>query len=242
MGFGSIRSTFILGPALPQGDQQAMELGTAYQARRHQLHALAAILALLVPLMSPRAGAAALEFHVLTDDGKPVAGAVLTLRATKPERASAAPIKAVMDQQLRSFVPHVLIVPLNSTVSFPNSDSVSHQVYSFSPAKKFQLPLYHGSPNPPVQFDRAGVVTLGCNIHDAMRAYIFVVDGQYYGRSDAAGAWSIAAAEPGEYEVQAWHPLARELQPFVEETLVVLPGTQLQRATLQATAPLRLRP
>jgi hypothetical protein len=115
-------------------------------------------------------------------------------------------------------------------------------VYSFSPAKKFQLPLYHGSPNPPVQFDRAGVITLGCNIHDAMRAYIFVVDGQYSGRSDATGMWSVAAVEPGEYEVQVWHPLARELQPFIEKTLTIQGGSLSQRMTLQATAPLRLRP
>ena len=79
-----------------------------------------------------------------------------------------------MDQRNRAFVPHVLIVPVGSSVTFPNGDSVSHQVYSFSPARKFQLPLYRGSPNPPVVFDRAGVVTLGCNIHDPMRGYIFV--------------------------------------------------------------------
>jgi plastocyanin len=192
--------------------------------------------------MSPTASAAALAVRLLTVEGKPVAGAVLTLRATQPERTSAAPVKAVMDQQQRSFVPHVLIVPLNSTVTFPNSDSVSHQVYSFSPAKRFQLPLYHGSPNPPVQFDRAGVITLGCNIHDAMRAYIFVVDGQYFGRSDATGLWNVAAVEPGDYEVQAWHPLARELLPFIEKTLTIQAGTQPQRMTLQAAAPLRLRP
>jgi plastocyanin len=199
-------------------------------------------MALLLPLMSRPGSAAVLEVRVLTAEGKPVAGAVLTLRATQPERAAAAPVKAVMDQQQRSFVPHVLIVPLNSTVSFPNSDSVNHQVYSFSPAKKFQLPLYHGSPNPPVQFDRAGVITLGCNIHDAMRAYIFVVDGQYFGRSDATGLWSVAAAEPGEYEVQVWHPLARELQPFIELPLTVQAGHLPQHITLQAAAPLRLRP
>jgi plastocyanin len=219
-----------------------MELGTAYHAGRHLQLALAAAVALLFPLMSPPASAAALELQLLTVEGKPIAGAVLALRSTQSDRAPAAPVKAVMDQQQRRFVPHVLIVPLNSSVSFPNSDSVSHQVYSFSPARKFQLPLYHGSPNPPVQFDRAGVVTLGCNIHDAMRAYIFVVDGQHYGRSDTAGVWNVVVAEPGEYEVQAWHPLARELQPFIEKTLTIQAGNQPQRLTLQATTPLRLRP
>ena len=59
-----------------------------------------------------------------------------------------------MDQVDRQFVPHVLVVPTGSKVSFPNSDSVSHQVYSFSPAKSFELPLYRGNPNPPVVFDR----------------------------------------------------------------------------------------
>jgi plastocyanin len=219
-----------------------MELGTAYHAGRRLQLAIAAAAALLFPLMSPPASAAALELQLLTVDGKPVAGAVLALRSTQPDRVPAAPVKAVMDQQQRKFVPHVLIVPLNSTVSFPNSDSVSHQVYSFSPARKFQLPLYRGSPNPPVQFDRAGVITLGCNIHDAMRAYIFVVDGQHYGRSDAEGLWTVTAAEPGEYEVQVWHPLARELQPFIEKTLTIQAGNQPQRLTLQATTPLRLRP
>ena len=126
-----------------------------------------------------------------------------------------------MDQMNREFVPHVLIVPVGSRVTFPNSDTVSHQVYSFSPAKKFQFPLYRGSPNPPVDFDRVGVVTIGCNIHDQMRAYVFVVDGQYYGRTDANGAWSAADVEPGEYAVQVWHPLAREMRPIIEQQIRV---------------------
>ena len=77
-----------------------------------------------------------------------------------------------MDQVDRAFVPDLLVIPVGSTVEFPNSDSVSHQIYSFSPTKRFQLPLYRGKPYPPVQFDQAGIVTLGCNIHDDMLAYI----------------------------------------------------------------------
>ena len=86
------------------------------------------------------------------------------------------------------------------------------------------------------------MVTLGCNIHDEMRAYVFVVDGQYYGRTDASGTWNVAVAEPGEYEVQVWHPLAREMQPFIDKTLTIAVGSGPQRVTLRAASPLRLRP
>jgi plastocyanin len=220
-----------------------MELGTAFHVHGHRPRAAfhAGAMALLLPLFCAVTPAAPLELRLLALDGKPIAGAVVVLRATRPDRAAPAPIKAVMDQQQRAFVPHVLIVPVGSSVTFPNSDSVSHQVYSFSPAKKFQLPLYRGSPNPPVGFDRAGVVTIGCNIHDAMRAYIFVVDGQYYGRTSGTGQLDIPAVEPGEYAVEAWHPLAREMRPFLEGSVMVAAGTEKQSATLKAAGPLRLR-
>lgn len=197
--------------------------------------------ALLGALLTGVAPAAPLDLRLQTVDGKQIAGAVLVLRAKDPQRALPQPVKAVMDQQQRAFVPHVLIVPVGSSVTFPNSDSVSHQVYSFSPAKKFQLPLYRGSPNPPVAFDRPGIVTLGCNIHDAMRAYIFVVDGQYFGRSDGTGLWSLAEVEPGEYELEAWHPLARDMVPIIEGSLTVTNGDSRQQVVLRAAAPLRLR-
>jgi plastocyanin len=174
-------------------------------------------------------------------NGTGIAGTVVVLRSTNPSRPPAAPSKGVMDQVNREFVPHVLIVPLGSRVTFPNSDSVRHQVYSFSPAKKFQFPLYSGSPNPPVDFDHVGVVTLGCNIHDQMRAYVFVVDGQYYGRSDANGVWSAADVEPGEYAVQVWHPLAREMRPIIEQQIRVADAPAGTALTLRVAAPLRLR-
>jgi hypothetical protein len=124
-------------------------------------------------------------------------------------------------------------------VVFPNSDSVSHQVYSFSPARKFQLPLYRGKPYPPVLFDREGVVTLGCNIHDQMRAYVYVVEAQYFGRTDANGSWMVADVEPGEYRVEIWHPLSRVQRPVLEQ-IAIVNATGL-KLTLRAAAPLKLR-
>ena len=115
----------------------------------------------LLALWAPAVLAAPLQLQFVTVDGKGVPGTVVTLRSKDPARPLANPSAFVMDQVDLQFVPHVLVVPVGSQVVFPNSDSVSHQVYSFSPTKKFQLPLYRGKPYPPVTFDREGVATLG---------------------------------------------------------------------------------
>jgi plastocyanin len=190
-------------------------------------------------LFAPSLVAAPLQLQFVAVDGKGIAATVVTLRSTDSSRPVAKPTAAVMDQVDRQFVPHVLVIPVGSQVVFPNSDSVSHQVYSFSPANKFQLPLYRGKPYPPVPFNHEGVVTLGCNIHDQMRAYVYVVEAQYYGRTDADGKFSVADVEPGEYTVDIWHPLSRTLKPVLEQRVKISAGgTNL---TLRATAPLRLR-
>ncbi len=191
-------------------------------------------------LFASTALAAPLELRVVGVDGKGIAGTVVVLRSTDPARSIARPVEAQIDQVDRQFVPHVLIVPTGSKISFPNSDSVSHQVYSFSPTKRFDLPLYRGTQHPPVrEFERAGVVTLGCNIHDNMRAYVFVVDAQYFGRTDANGAWKVPDVQPGTYTVQVWHPKSREARPVIEQQLRI-PAAEPQLVLRLATE-LRLR-
>jgi plastocyanin len=112
--------------------------------------------------------------------------------------------RAVLDQRNRMFVPHVLAIQTGTAVTFPNSDNVRHQVYSFSPAKRFQLPLYAGTPAAPVVFDRAGVVTVGCNIHDQMSAHLVVVDTPYFALT-ADGRAELSSLPPGRYDVRVWH-------------------------------------
>jgi len=157
------------------------------RARRHSCAARRAAGALVLLLAAlGRAGpvlAATLVIHVQTPDGHALSGAVVTVRPLEGQGKRPAPVHAVMDQVNRAFAPDLLVVPVGSTVAFPNSDSVSHQIYSFSAAKRFQLPLYHGKPYPPVQFDQTGVITLGCNIHDEMLAYLLVTDAPYFGRT-----------------------------------------------------------
>jgi plastocyanin len=190
-------------------------------------------------LCSGTSVAAPFEMKFLDVDGRPVADTVVTLRSTDASRAPARPVERVMDQLELQFVPHVLVVPRGSSVAFRNSDSVSHQVYSFSPARRFKLPLYRGEPYPPQVFDRGGVVTLGCNIHDQMRAHVYVVEGQYYGRTDKQGVWSVADVEPGEYAISIWHPLSRSQGPVLERKLQV--GAADPPHLLRATAKLNLR-
>lgn len=173
-------------------------------------HLLGACVAALACLATLPAAAATLEVKALQRNGRALSGAVVTLEAQSPPLAPAAPVGAVMDQIDLAFAPDVLVVPVRSTVRFPNSDAVSHQVYSFSPARNFQLPLYRGKPYPPVSFDKPGIVTLGCNIHDRMLAYIVVTDAPYFGRTDAQGSWTSAGIPAGRYKVRIWHPLLGE--------------------------------
>jgi hypothetical protein len=115
----------------------------------------------------------------------------------------------VLDQKNRMFVPHILPIQTGTAVTFPNSDNVRHQVYSFSPAKRFQLPLYAGTPQGPVVFDKPGVVTLGCNIHDQMSAYIVVVDTPYFALA-AGGPAPLTGLPEGTYDVRVWYEGMRD--------------------------------
>ena len=163
---------------------------------------------------------ATLVVDVQTADGRALPGAVVTVRPLDGAARHAAPLRAVMDQVNRSFSPDLLVIPVGSTVEFPNSDSVSHQIYSFSPPKRFQLPLYRGKPYPPVHFDQPGVVTLGCNIHDEMLAYLLVTDAPWYGRTNEGGSWSTEVPH-GRYRVELWHPRIRDDEADLRRELTV---------------------
>jgi len=194
--------------------------------------------ALWLLLAAPACMAAPLKLHLVDAHGKTLQGAVITLRSTDATRPLAAPVRATMDQVDLKFSPPLLVIPAGSSVNFPNSDKVRHQVYSFSEARRFSLPLYSGTPYPPVEFEQSGIVTLGCNIHDQMRAYLYVVEAQYFGRSNAEGAWR-EDVQPGEYLVQVWYPLARENKPVIHQKLTVTTGGEVK---LQLATPLKLRP
>jgi len=201
---------------------------------------LAGALALCLTLAATTAAAATLVINVRAADGRPLSGAVVTVRPLEGPPRKALPVRAVMDQINRAFEPDLLVIPVGSTVEFPNSDSVSHQIYSFSPAKRFQLPLYRGKPYPPVHFEQAGVVTLGCNIHDEMLAYLVVTDAAYFGRTDHDGAFT-AEVPRGRYKVGIWHPRLRDAESDLERELSV-GETDRADLTLRLAKPLEPAP
>ena len=114
--------------------------------------------------------------------------------------------KVIIDQVDKEFVPHVSVIQTGTSIEFPNHDKIRHHVYSFSPAKSFEIPLYKGTPADPVTFEQAGVVKLGCNIHDWMAANIFITETPYFGISDAKGNVALNDLPAGNYKVFVWHP------------------------------------
>ncbi|PTQ91368.1 methylamine utilization protein [Agitococcus lubricus] len=145
-----------------------------------------------------------IKVQILTVDNKPLSEAVVWLTANQDKNTKK---QAVMDQIRKTFVPYILPVQVGTTVDFPNSDSINHHVYSFSPAKRFELKLTPSkNTTHTVLFDKAGIVTLGCNIHDWMLGYIVVLESAYFAQTDKMGIARIAEPEGGAKEVQIWHP------------------------------------
>src|SRR6202008_4939692 len=112
---------------------------------------------------------------------------------------------AVMDQQGKEFVPFVLPVAVGTPVTFPNRDNIRHHVYSFSASKRCELPLYIGTPAAPVVFDKPGSVVLGCNIHDWMVGYVYVLATPYFVKTGPDGRAQLTNVAPGSYEACGWH-------------------------------------
>ena len=156
--------------------------------------------------------------------GRPLAGAVIKVSSPRqPPAASRLSGPFVVAQRNIAFEPHVLVVPVGASVSFPNFDRVRHHVYSFSPTHPFELRLYGREGTRSVVFDRPGVVALGCNIHDSMSGFIVVVDTPYAAITDAAGRVSFADVPNGPVTVTAWHPSIRASANQTSQTVTVAP-------------------
>ena len=163
----------------------------------------APLLALLViTLLVPNANAA--QIAISTADGQPLEDAVVEVYYDSA--SGNPPQEENIYQRDAAFHPKVLAVPTGSYVAFPNQDTTRHHVYSFSPAKTFDLNLYLQETPPPVQFDQAGVVVLGCNIHDHMQAFIVVSNAPYAAITGAEGMLSLPTLPAGEHRVRVWHP------------------------------------
>ncbi len=191
------------------------------------------------PVATARAGATAqLDISVLGSDGKGVPGIVIIAEAANPVPNRHPPRTTVMDQINMRFVPDILVIQTGTGVEFPNSDRIKHQVYSFSPAKTFQLSLYAGRKYPPVIFGRSGLVVLGCNIHDNMIGYVYVTDSPFIGRTDKSGHLRLSGLPAGSYTVRAWHPRMHEPAGRSLQLKVALSDGDHAASTFRLTRPL----
>jgi len=162
---------------------------------------------LLLCLTDVCAGAPSVSGTVTGPDGKGIADAVVFVQA--PVASPGKPAGQVVDQIDKTFVPGLLPIVVGTSVRFPNHDQIHHHVYSFSPTKTFELPLYKGEEAPAVLFDKVGVVKIGCNIHDWMSGVILVLPTAHFAVTDAAGRFVLADLPAGAYTLAAWHALSK---------------------------------
>ncbi|MBI2515807.1 MAG: methylamine utilization protein [Opitutae bacterium] len=157
-------------------------------------------------LLAASAFSAELRVKVMDTKGKPVEDAVVSLLRADGIPPSTTPLPAIeITQNDQEFMPYVTVVTTGTAVKFPNKDTVQHHVYSLSRPKKFELPLYDPGKAETIVFDQPGIVTLGCNIHDWMLAYLVVLDTPYFAKTDAQGAATLTAPA-GQYRFELWHP------------------------------------
>lgn len=214
-------------------------LAQAMSGQGRRLLRLVGAALLLLPL-SAALQAASLTLELRDAKGKPLSEAVFWIEPGPGEAPppSAADLPLVMDQQKRLFTPYILPVQRGTRVIFPNSDPINHHVYSFSPTKRFELRLHHqGDSAQEVRFDQAGLVTLGCNIHDWMLGFILVLDSPWFAQTDTEGRAQLDYQPAAGQRVHVWHPrIGDSAQSLVRD--VAQPGP----LSIQLTQPLKRDP
>lgn len=179
--------------------------------------------------------AAPLSVRVVDASGRPVRDAIVTLYPSGGAARTPRPGgRYVVSQQHLQFHPFLTIIPVGADVSFPNLDPTKHHVYSFSPAKRFELKLFAKDQSRTVHFDKPGVVALGCNIHDSMSAFIVVTDSVWTARTNGQGVAAFADAPNASGRITVWHPYLRAPGGMVEQAVAP--------AQRSASFSIRLRP
>lgn len=176
--------------------------------------ALAAALALALAITAaaqPAAPGGKIRVEIKDPAGARVEDAVASLVALDRTPALVPPAEpAVIVQEGEEFKPYVTPVVVGTRIRFPNRDKIAHHVFSLSPAKRFDIPRYRGDPKDTILFDQPGIVSLGCNLHDWMAAYVVVLATPYFGVSARDGFVLLSQLPPGRYRLEVWHPRLKE--------------------------------
>jgi plastocyanin len=198
------------------------------------------LLVLLGCAFRSAATAATLTVYVLSPDGHPAADVVVEVAMPGvPVRVPAEPV--VIAQLGVRFVPQVTAIPAGTTVRFLNQDAFGHHLRSqaagplgsIAPAKDFEFRMAGARADKPVttdvQFERAGLVVLGCHLHSSMRGHVYIGESALLGVTDAAGRVVFRGVPEGRGEIRYWHPQQLIEQP---RTIVQVSGDAGLNATL----------
>jgi plastocyanin len=188
--------------------------------------------------LSATAFASDLRVLVMGADGHPVANAVATLTVANPPPG---PIRFAWPMRIAQhnmqFDPFVLVAPAGASVAFPNLDDVRHQVYSFSQAGPFELRLYGHDESRSVQFRNVGVIAIGCNIHDQMSAFIYLVDTPFAMKTDEQGVAVLHNVPAGGATLRVWHPYLRAAGNVMQRAVTITAADGQERFDVRLRAP-----
>ncbi|MFC4701948.1 methylamine utilization protein [Glaciecola siphonariae] len=180
------------------------------------------------------ASVASVQIQVVDFAGEPVSDAIIAIDS-KSQQSAVNNTLAVMDQVDMTFQPHVLLVQKGQAVAFPNNDNIRHHVYSFSKAKTFELKLFRGLHSEQIVMEQAGIVELGCNIHDNMLGFIYVDDTNTAVKTNAQGMAVLPSRS--QMQVNIWHPaLAIGIDKREERVLEQGKGLQVIKINLNPPA------
>jgi len=132
----------------------------------------------------------------------------------------------------KTFDPESIVIPLGSTISFPNKDEILHNVFSVTPGSEFDLGLYGEGASADYKFQKTGVILINCNAHHVMQANVLVVDTPYYTHPGKDGRFELANLPAGGGKLVAWHPRAA-----LQSQAISVPGAEAQSLSLSITKP-----
>jgi len=182
----------------------------------------------------PRAARGSLTGTLMIDGKTANAFGLVTLEPASGTWKPRTPKKVVIEQRGRQFLPNLVAISVGSTVSFPNFDTIFHNVFSTSPVGAFDLGLYKAGEARELTFTKEGIIRLGCNLHANMSAYIAVVAAPAYVVTDDKGAFAFRRVVPGKYKLRAWS--VRSKEPITQD-VTIKPGANEIRVGVSADAP-----
>ena len=190
-----------------------------------------ALLSAMLVTMAARLDASNIEGQVVVKNARDNGNAVVYIDRI-PGKSFMPPSTPIpLDQVNLTFVPHVLAVHVGTRVAFPNSDDIRHNVFSPTAWSKFNLGTYPKSTTKYYVFDKPGTVTLLCNVHAEMSAYVIVTETPYFAVTDKAGNFALKNVPPGSYVLKVWHEKAKpaSMPIVVEENRTVVATFELKR-------------